>query len=86
MTPEEIVKLIGNIANRSDIKAVQLKQIKEIKELILEEREACAKIADECIHSPGYMYKMLTDILYVNITARHIAQAIRVRGSNNGPQ
>lgn len=31
-TPEEIVALIGNIANRSDVREVQERQIKEIRE------------------------------------------------------
>lgn len=33
-TPEEIVGLIGNIANRPDIREVQERQIKEIQYLI----------------------------------------------------
>lgn len=33
-TPEEVVYLIGNIANRPDIRAVQERQVREIKELI----------------------------------------------------
>lgn len=36
MTPEEIVALIGNIANRSDVREIQEKQIEEIYKLIKE--------------------------------------------------
>lgn len=36
-TPEEIVYLIGNIANRPDIRAVQERQVREIKTLIAKE-------------------------------------------------
>jgi len=45
VTPEEIVGLIGNIANRPDIREVQERQVKEIRALILAERKACSEIA-----------------------------------------
>ena len=35
-TPEEIVALLGNIANRPDIRAIQERQVQEIKLLIEE--------------------------------------------------
>jgi hypothetical protein len=50
MTPEEIVHMIGNIANRPDIRDVQNNQIEMIRNLVKEEREACAKIADASEH------------------------------------
>lgn len=37
MTPEEIVGLIVNFANRPDLREVQERQIREIKELIAKE-------------------------------------------------
>lgn len=33
-TPEEVVQLIGNIANRPDLREVQKRQVKEIENLI----------------------------------------------------
>jgi len=36
MTPEEIVGLIGNIANRQDIREIQERQIEEIYSLVKE--------------------------------------------------
>lgn len=46
MTPESIVALIGNIANRPDIREVQAKQVAEINKLLeplvkLKEEIAC---------------------------------------------
>jgi hypothetical protein len=51
MTPEQIVEMIGNVANRADLKAIQANQVFYIKQLLREARaegmEAAAKIADE---------------------------------------
>jgi hypothetical protein len=58
MTPEEIVGLIGNIANRPDIRAVQERQVKEIKALLDKTREntleEAAKIADRICDEAFY--------------------------------
>jgi hypothetical protein len=43
MTPEEIVSLIGNIANRKDIRDTQAQQVKEIKKLMKAQKEALGK-------------------------------------------
>jgi hypothetical protein len=53
MTPEEIVGLIGNIANRPDIREVQARQTREIHALLSTYRKAvedlfylCENVAD----------------------------------------
>lgn len=38
MTPEQIVEMIGNVANRADIKAIQASQVMLIKALVREAR------------------------------------------------
>lgn len=50
-TPEEIVQLIGNIANRSDIREVQERQIKEFREYAAKMFDFEAKFCEERAHS-----------------------------------
>jgi hypothetical protein len=45
-TPEEIVGLIGNFANRPDIRSVQERQVREIKTLILSHIDRISKAID----------------------------------------
>jgi hypothetical protein len=44
MTPEQIVGMIGNIANRPDIQEVQERQIYEIKKLLEAEKRKHGKV------------------------------------------
>ncbi len=46
MTPEEIVALIGNIANRPDLREAQERQIREINLLIKTQIEMDANICE----------------------------------------
>ncbi len=48
MTPEEIVGLIGNIANRNDLRDVQEKQIREIHSLIEKYKKAVDDLVFIC--------------------------------------
>lgn len=47
MTPEEIVGLIGNIANRADIREVQARQIAEIKEFAATQLDEIYKVLSD---------------------------------------
>lgn len=46
MTPEEIVALIGNIANRPDLRETQERQVREIKALIQRQIDIDAEICE----------------------------------------
>lgn len=77
MTPEEIVSLIGNIANRADIKETQERQIKEIKILIEKERKACSEIAFDMSE---YWYK--SGPVEAGIACANVSWYINQRGRN----
>lgn len=45
-TPEEIVALIGNIANRPDIREIQERQVREINALVAKYKKAVNDLVD----------------------------------------
>lgn len=80
MTPEEIVGLIGNIANRKDIRDAHAQQIKEIKALVEAERKACSEIASGMADA---YYK--SGIEQAGIACNNVSWYIDQRGKNEVP-
>lgn len=54
MTPKQIVALIGNIANRPDLRAIQERQVAEINALVEGYRKAALDVIELCEHCADF--------------------------------